>query len=121
MRTQVTKLKFREMLQEQGVERDDFAFICPACKSVQSAKSLIKAGAGDDFRSVSKFLGFSCVGRFVGAGSPSKEPDGKPCNWSLGGLLHLHELEVIDEDGEAHMTFEPATAEQAQELAKQNA
>lgn len=121
MRTQVTELKFREMLWEQGVGKDDYAFVCPACKSVQSAKSLIKAGAGDDFQSVSKYLGFSCVGRFIGAGSPRKKPDGKPCNWSLGGLLQLHEIEVIDAEGKVHMMFEPATKEQAQELAKQNA
>ncbi|MBC8674441.1 hypothetical protein H2136_22710 [Aeromonas hydrophila] len=93
-----------------------------SCLQVGSVgKSLIKAGAGDDFKSVSKTLGFSCVGRFIGAGSPRKKPDGKPCNWSLGGLLHLHELEVIDEEGNVHMVFEPATAEQAQALAKQNA
>lgn len=121
MRTQITKLKLMEMLHEQGVERDDFAFVCPACKSVQSAKSLIKAGAGDDFMAVSKYLGFSCVGRFIGAGSPRKKPDGKPCNWSLGGLLQLHEIEVIDAEGKVHMMFEPATKEQAQKLAKQNA
>lgn len=121
MTTQVTNLKFKEMLQAQGVGREDFAFVCPLCRSVQSAKSLIKAGAGNDFESVKKYLGFSCVGRFIGAGSPRKKPDGKPCNWSLGGLLHLHEFEVIDEEGKVHMTFKPATKEQAQELAKQNA
>ena len=70
-------------------------FICPACKCVQSGEDFLAAGLTLD--QIPKYLGFSCVGRFnrrVG------------CDWTLGGLLHIHTLEVIDDEGEAHMRFE---------------
>lgn len=54
-------------------------------------------------------LGFSCVGRFTQAGPPRRKPDGRPCNWTLGGLFKLHTLEVVDEEGQAHPLFELAT------------
>lgn len=110
--------EFLAALKAQGVERDDLAVICPMCRTVQSARDLIKAGAGADFEAVRGSLGFSCVGRWTGAGSPRTEPDGQPCNWTLGGLFHTHELEVITEDGKHHPHFELATPEQAQEHAK---
>ena len=110
--------EFLAALKAQGVPRDDLAVICPCCKTVQSASDLINADAGVDFESVEKYLGFSCVGRFTGALSPRKVPDGKPCNWTLGGLFKLHTLEVVTEDGKRHPRFEPATAEQAQQNAR---
>lgn len=103
----------RAALKAQGVDHLDYAFVCPACGTVQSAQSLIKAGAGNAFDEVTKYLGFSCVGRFTGAGSPRAEPDGKPCNWTLGGLFHIHELEVCGPDGEVYQRFDIATPEQA--------
>lgn len=114
----ITVEKFNDDLKAQGVAREDLAFVCPLCKTLQSARDLIAAGAGADFESVKTFLGFSCVGRFTGAGSPRKNPDGKPCNWTLGGLFTLHTLEVVTPDGEIHPHFEPATPEQAQQHAK---
>jgi hypothetical protein len=81
---------------------------------MQTGNDLIRAGAGKTFEDVEKYLGFSCVGRFTGAKSPRKEPDGKPCNWTLGGLFSLHTLEVVTPDGEHHPRFEVATPEQAQ-------
>lgn len=107
--------EFLGALKAQGVPGPEhFALVCPRCKCVQSAQDLIKSGAGDDFAAVEKYLGYSCVGRWMGAGSARKEPDGLPCNWTLGGLFQLHELEVITPDGEAHPRFMPATPEQAQ-------
>lgn len=114
----MTITEFHGALIAQGVKREDLALICPMCQTLQSATDLIKAGAGADFDAVEKYLGFSCVGRFTGAGSPRKEPDGKPCNWTLGGLFHTHKLEVETPDGKKHPRFEPATPEQAQAHAK---
>lgn len=114
----ITLDQFHAELRAQGVPRDDLALICPCCGTAQSARDLIAAGAGATFEEVEKYLGFSCVGRWTGAGSPRKEPDGKPCNWTLGGLFQLHKLTVVTPDGEEHPRFEPATPEQAQELAK---
>lgn len=114
MKTMTLK-EFMTALHAQGLdEREDYAFVCPRCKTVQSARDLIKAGAGKDFDDVGKYLGFSCVGRFTGASSPRKVPDGQPCNWTLGGLFLLHELELVDAGGEKFPHFEPATPEQAQ-------
>jgi len=84
------------------------------CGTLQNAQDLIAAGAGSDFGEVATYLGFSCVGRFTSAPSPRPTPDGRPCNWTLGGVLHLHKLEVIDEDGTAHPHFEVASKEEAQ-------
>lgn len=112
----MTLAEFQAALLAQGVKsRSDFAVVCPMCKTVQSARDFIASGAGSDFEAVEHYLGFSCFGRFTGAGSPRSKADGKPCNWTLGGLLHLHTLEVVLPDGMHFPTFEPATPEQAQQ------
>lgn len=108
--------EFHLACKAQGVQRrEDVALVCPMCGTVQSASDLIDAGAGEDFDQVEKYLGFSCIGRFTGAPAPRKRPDGRSCNWTLGGLFALHKLEVITEDGKRHPSFEPATKEQAQQ------
>ncbi|HSX64129.1 MAG TPA: VVA0879 family protein [Pseudoxanthomonas sp.] len=112
---QMTVEEFHAALKAQEVlEREDLALVCPLCKTVQSARDFIQAGAGADFESVERFLGFSCIGRFTGAASARRQPDGEPCDWTLGGLFQLHDLEVVTPDGVAHPRFEPATREQAQ-------
>lgn len=114
MRT-LTVDEFKTELVAQGVSsHEHFAFICPMCKTVQSARDLISAGAGKNFDEVEKFLAFSCVGRFTDAGGPRNKPDGKTCNWTLGGLFRVHKLEVVTPDGERHPRFELASPEQAQ-------
>lgn len=109
--------EFHAALKEQGVPREHLALVCPMCGVVQSAHDMIAAGAGKDFEEVERFLGFSCVGRFMNSGSPRYPRDGKPCNWTLGGLFQVHKLEVVV-DGEPYPRFEPATPEQAQEHMK---
>lgn len=111
----MTLAQFHSTLVAQGVSaREHLALKCPMCQTVQSAADLIAAGAGQSFDEVEKYLGFSCVGRFTGAGTPRKEPDGQPCNWTLGGLFALHKLEVVSPDGEHHPRFEPASPDEAQ-------
>lgn len=113
----MTLEEFHNALKAQGVTSHvDFALKCPMCGTVQSGASLVAAGAGAEFHDVEKYLGFSCIGRFTGAGSPRKTPDGKPCNWTLGGLFTLHKLEVKTPDGERHPRFEVATPAEAQAL-----
>lgn len=105
---QITIEQFHAEIKAQNApSREDITFVCPMCGTHQSARDLIEAGAGATFDEVEKYLGFSCVGRFTEAGSPRKEPDGKPCNWTLGGFFRLHKLEVLHE-GEAHPRFEVA-------------
>ena len=109
----MTEKEFHEAMKSQQVPREHLAFRCPMCGTVQSAHDLIQAGAGKDFEEVSKYLGFSCLGRFTKSGAPRKEPDGSPCNWTLGGLFKMHKFEVVTEDGKHHPHFEPATAAEA--------
>jgi hypothetical protein len=116
----MTLEEFHQAFKAQGVKREDYAMICPMCGTVQSARDLINAGAGPDFDSVETLLGFSCAGRFTGAGAPERD-SGNLCNWTLGGLFHTHKLEVITPDGKHHPRFEPATPEQAQAHAALNA
>jgi len=112
----ITLSEFQARLKKQGLPKEHLAFKCPMCGFVQSAKTFICAGAGKDFGAVEKYIGFSCVGRFTGAGSSRKEPDGKPCDWTLGGLLSLHELEVEVEDERFQPVFEIASPAEAQAL-----
>ena len=107
--------EFRARIKAQDVpDRTHAAFKCPMCKTVQSIKSFTCAGV--DAETAEKYIGFSCVGSVTGAEGPRKAPDGKPCNWTLGGLFRLHELEVIDDEGNALPFFEVATAEEAKAL-----
>jgi hypothetical protein len=95
-----------------------WAFVCPVCRTVQSMESLRRAGVRPD--DADKFLAFSCVGRWTGAGEhPSNGKPGRGCNWSLGGLFSIHKLEVVL-DGGVRPAFEPASAEQAQELLRRH-
>jgi phage FluMu protein Com len=111
----ISIVEFRARLKDQGVSNySHYAFKCPLCKTVQSIQSFMCAGT--DRETAEKYIGFSCVGRVTDAGSPRKHPDGKPCNWTLGGLLQLHDMEVIDEEGVAHRHFEIATPEEAKAL-----
>ena len=105
---------FRAELAAQGVSsREHFAFKCPMCGTVQSGRDLMNA-AEKSFDEIETRIAFDCVGRFTGAGGPRNKPDGKPCNWTLGGLFRTHKLEVVTPDGKKHPMFEPASAEEAQ-------
>lgn len=106
--------EFHEACKAQGLQHHHTAVKCPMCGTIQSAADLIEAGAGGTFEEVEKYLGFSCVGRFTGAPSPRKAHDGKPCDWTLGGLFSTHKLEIVTPDGKHHPHFELATPEEAQ-------
>jgi hypothetical protein len=101
-----------------GDKVTEWKFVCPACGTVQSVQQLLDAviksgGKKDD---VHGYIGFSCIGRFTGMsdeGIASKnkgEKWDKGCNWTLGGLLTIHSLEVIVDGGVKRPTFELAEA-----------
>ena len=97
--------EFHAAIKAQGMERiEDVTFQCPRCKTIQSAQDLIDAGAGASMNEVEKYVAFSCVGRFT---------KDKGCDWTLGGLFKIHELEVITPDGTHHPRFKPVVTETA--------
>lgn len=106
--------EFQTACTEQAPSRDLIVFRCPACGCLQTAQELMQAGAGISFDAVERYLGFSCIGRFTGAGSPREKADGLPCNWTLGGFLQIHELEVVTPDGKSHPHFALATRQEAE-------
>lgn len=123
MRTILAAELHAEMKAQGAPTREDIAFKCVICGTVQSIRSLKAAGLTLD--QAERQIGFSCEGRERGAG-PAK--DGKPgnphvrgCDWSLGGLFHLHRLEVTTPDGKTHPTFELATAAETIELMEEMA
>jgi hypothetical protein len=107
--------EFKQAFKAQGVPIVHLAMRCPVCKTLQSGADLIAAGAGTNIDEVEACVGFSCVGRWTDAGPHKRgDPPGKGCDLTLGGLLHLHELEVVASDGETYLRFLPATPEEAQ-------
>lgn len=110
----LTLEEFQAKCRAQANSHEEIVFVCPMCKTPQTALDFIAAGAGKDFGEIERYLGFSCIGRFTGAPSPRQVPDGQPCDWTLGGLFALHTLEITTPDGKSHPHFELATKEMAQ-------
>jgi hypothetical protein len=107
--------EFHTRLKAQGLPREHLAFKCVMCGTVQSTASFAAAGAPGD--ASERYIGFSCIGRITNAGPHQKnQPPGRGCDWSLGGLFRIHQLEIIDADGKHHPHFELATAEEARAL-----
>lgn len=128
MTERITIEQLHARFKAQGVSaREHIAVKCPICNTVQSIASLLRAGATAD--KVENYIGFSCEGRFSNAGPwPSDKRKGKAvearrairgCDWTLGGLLRIHKLEVINADGEPHPMFETASPEEAQALERE--
>lgn len=113
----ITKLTVSELhakMKAQGVSgRDHIACKCVICGTVQSLADFVDA-LGKPADEVEKYFGFSCIGRFTGAGPHKRgsEP-GKGCDWTLGGLFTLHTTVVVTDDGKEIPYFELATPEEA--------
>ena len=131
MPEQISVAEFHARLKAQGVsDQNHVAFICPICGTVQSMASLCRAGATPE--RAERLVGFSCEGRLTdaGAGATPERAERlvgfscegrltdavRGCDWTLGGLFSLHELEVVTEDGEKHPRFVIASPAQAREL-----
>lgn len=112
MKTMTVK-DFHAAIREQAPSSAQVCFVCPMCGTVQNIIDLIRAGAGKTEDDVSKYIGFSCVGRFTHHKPPPQEKGGQcGCNWTLGGLFQCHQLEVVTDDGVRHPHFDLATKEQ---------
>ena len=84
-----------------GDDFSDWELICPACGTVQKPKDFLDMGMSKE-ESV-PYVGFSCIGRF--------EKSTKGCDWTLGGLFQIHELEIVTDTGHKSAFFEFATEE----------
>lgn len=116
-REKITVAELYDRFHAQGVnDRLDIAFKCPRCHTVQSMRMLIDVGCAPE--DAENKIGYSCVGRLTGRGGHTKNSEpGKGCDWTLGGLLRLHTLEVILNDGKVQPSFAVATDIEAQALA----
>lgn len=111
MKTMTRDEFLEEAKRRFGPKARYWKFVCPACGTVQSIQQLLDAGVTKE--KIDGVIGFSCIGRFTGqgdAGIAAKnrgEKWDKGCNWTLGGLLRIHQLEVLIE-GTARPTFQLA-------------
>jgi hypothetical protein len=83
-----------------GDDRKDWKFVCVNCGTPQSARDFVEKGKDRDkmIKLVnSGVVGFSCIGRYI---------DGVGCDWSLGGFLTIHKVEVQTDEGELVPAFE---------------
>ena len=71
-------------------------FVCPKCKTKQTLEDLLDLGVARE--ELDEYTGFSCIGRL----NRSK----KGCDWTLGGLLGIHTLEVELPNGNTRPCFE---------------
>ena len=90
-----------------GKDLKRWQFICPKCKTVITPEDYHNAGVPND--KINGAVGFNCIGRFT---------KDKGCDWTLGGLFQLHELEIEDDEGKMrpHFDFPPETECQLCEL-----
>lgn len=78
-----------------GDDMKKWRWICPACGNIQSAEMCLANNPKIHLSEVRGWINFSCEGRVTA---------GVGCYWTLGGLLQIHELEVM-RDGIKHPTF----------------
>jgi hypothetical protein len=73
----------------------DWVFECVRCKTKQTGQDFLDLGYDQD--KIERVLGFSCIGRFT---------DKKGCDWTLGGLIPIHQVEVVMPNGHKRPIFE---------------
>lgn len=98
-----------EAIEMFGDERMAWRFVCPSCGHVASVRDYKNAGA------TAGQVGFSCIGRALGAGDEHTfRKSGGPCNYAGGGLIGLNPVAVIFPDGKRIDVFEFAKNDQKQ-------
>lgn len=106
--------EFHSRLKAQEVSgKEHHALVCPQCGTVQSVASLVRAGLSRV--SAEAVTGWSCEGR-VHEASARRKGKVRGCDWTLGGLFKIHELEVINPDGKPHPMFQVASRDEARKL-----
>lgn len=77
-----------------GPDKKQWRFQCVRCKGTQTFQDFLDAGMEPD--EANKVVFYSCIGRWV---------KGRGCDWTLGGLFQIHELEVTNDTGESIPVF----------------
>ena len=80
----ISHAKFlEELTTKYTTDKNKWAFKCPSCGNVQTIQDFI------DIKENPTNVNFSCIGRYT---------EGRGCNWTLGGLLKIHSLEIEMDD-----------------------
>jgi len=83
-----------------GPDPKEWRFRCPACRGVQSIAQVLRDNRSFVMDDVKGWIYYSCSGRYTKSG----------CDWTLGGLMRIHRLEVVEPDGSVVPVFEFAEA-----------
>ena len=104
-KNRITQMTYREWVRQTkllfGEDSSKWRFKCPSCGHVQSIESIREHDPSLKIDDVAQWIQYHCEGR---------TNKGQGCDWSLGGLFHIHTLEIIT-DGESHPSFEFAEVE----------
>lgn len=85
-----------------GEKGRDWPFRCVSCGGVQTGMDFVALGMTPD--QAAARVAMSCIGRWA---------TDRGCDWTLGGLIGLHRVVVVFEDGRRQPVFEFATPENA--------
>jgi hypothetical protein len=84
---------FAKAVKLYGSDKKNWKFKCPNCGQTQSLNDFLENSVS---KPDEKFY-FSCIGRWV---------KDRGCDWTLGGLLKIHSVEVISKEGKKVPVFE---------------
>lgn len=85
-----------ELRSRFGTDAKNWAFKCPSCGNIQTAKDFIDNNVEDPQNKVF----YNCIGRYV---------KGIGCDWTLGGLFQINKVSVL-KDAQVIPVFEMADA-----------
>lgn len=91
-----------------GNDARHWKFICPICKTPQTAQDFINAGVPEADAKTS--IAVECIGRWLPnsekAFGEKKRKKGVPCNYAGYGLFKLNPVPVLFEDGTVFNAFD---------------
>lgn len=80
-----------------GPDVTTWRFRCVSCGHAQNARDMMERNPDLTLDTLRTTVFFSCEGRFTA---------GIGCDWTLGGLFHIHTLEVQTDSGAVVPVFE---------------
>lgn len=92
-----------------GKEAKNWRFVCPICKTVQTAQDFIDVGVLEETAKTS--IAVECIGRFIPKKQSQKAFEckkmiqGTPCDYTGYGLFKLNPVPVLFDDGKIFNAF----------------